>query len=558
MTYSSIKLFIKKHFVLGVIFFLLFSLFYVQRMAVNSVVYGEYNDDEYHTIHEGIGFLVHGRVENFRAQESVRWLVRLFYPYALVQMNTTMGGNVFLNDWQYPGHMYVQKYFIDTYDVAAINNDPNLRVLFFNLRKLYLLFVLTSFIPLLYFLYKKKYIITALGIVVLLGINVDLMREQRLFYMEPAMLAGLNLCLFAYLYLLDAKKISRLHTILYAVVCAFTVATKFSTLPFLLLPVLAILFIQKETKEKLLSLLIFFASFLVGYLLINFPAFLSLQSFNQFLHDLSSNFWQYTAGSSSKYTVGAGFHHLSLIVAQLEGLFGYTLYLLPLIILWTWKYTTSDEKKIILPIGVLALVVCLAISKQYVYLTRNTVPFYGAMLFVPLMSLDILRRNTNGRRFTAYTLTMLMLALAGNISYAGGLQSWQKQLLPSVKKEFLAYTAEQLSQKEATQTYTIGFSDSFFAAEPYQENLTVLSNAPAVLSSGTYAYEEKKYQDLPGNTVLLIQRVGNNKHLTNYILPKYFKENRQFGEYFIFFNYRPPADVSRPRTMDFATSPAKE
>lgn len=536
MRYKELKNFLKLHSVFLIILLLLFGFFYAQRMAVNSVSYGVYNDDEYHTIHEGIGFLVHGRVENFRAQESVRWLVRLFYPYALMQMNTTMGGNVFIDDWQYPGHAYVQKHFIDTYDVGAINNDPNLRVLFFHLRKLYLVFVLLSFIPLLYFLYKKRYTVTALGIVVLLGINVDLMREQRLFYMEPAMLAGLNLCLFAYLYLLDTKKISQLQTIGYALICAFTVATKFSTLPFLLLPILAILFIQKETKERIISLFIFFASFLVGYLLINFPAFLSLQSFNQFLHDLSSNFWQYAAGSSSAYTVAAGFQHLSLIVLQLEGLFGYTLYLLPLIILWTWRYTTSDEKKIILPIGVLALVICLAISKQYVYLARNTIPFYAAIALIPLLCLDILRRHVNMRRFAMCASILFILTLSGNITYAGGLPSWQKQILPSSKKEFLAYAAEQLSQKETGQTYAIGFSDSFFAAEPYQENLTVPSGAPAVLSSGTYEYEEKKYQDLPGNTVLLVQRVGNNKHLTNYILPKYFKEHRQFGEYFIFYN----------------------
>lgn len=539
MQYAQVNVLIKKHAVFLLILSALFFFFFYVRMNANAVAYGEYDGDEYHTIHEGIRFLFHGRVDNFRAQESVRWLVRLFYPYALIEMNTSMGGNVFIDDWQYPGHFYVKEHFIDSYNVSAVNNDPNLRVLFFSLRKLYLLFVLASFIPLLYFFYKKKYLITAAGMIILLGISGDLIHEQRLFYIEPAMIAGINLCLWAYLYLLDAKKMSRVHACVYGILFAFTVATKFSTIPFIILPALLILFIKKETKERVLLFCVFFFSFLAGYTVINFPAFLSVDSMNQFIHDLSSNFWQYAAGSSSGYTVAAGFHHFSLIIKQLEGLFGYSLYIVPMFFLFGWKHASTDEKRMLLPISAIIFLICVTISNQYVYFVRNMVPFYGAIVFIPLIAFDILRRHMaeSGRTrvFLMSASFVIVLTFGGIIAHAGGMMPWKTQVFPSVKKEFLTAVME-LSQKNKAMIYAVGFSDSFFTHQAYVDRLTMLADAPAVLSSGTYGYTEKKYQELPETAMVLVRRVGNNKHLTNYILPKYFDYNQQYGEYFIFYN----------------------
>ena len=82
---------LKKHAYLVGLAVLGFLFFVSARLNFNRNDYGIYSDDEYHTVYQGINFYRTGKVDNFRAAEGVRWLTRLFYPYALISMTTRMG-----------------------------------------------------------------------------------------------------------------------------------------------------------------------------------------------------------------------------------------------------------------------------------------------------------------------------------------------------------------------------------------------------------------------------------------------------------------------------------
>ncbi len=106
-TLNTLKSLARPYWVPAVFLLLASFLFLFVRLNAESNSYGIYYGDEDHTIKQGLNLLVNGKVDNFRAQEGVRWLVRAFYPYALVYMNTHMGGNVTRDGWSYPGHNYV-------------------------------------------------------------------------------------------------------------------------------------------------------------------------------------------------------------------------------------------------------------------------------------------------------------------------------------------------------------------------------------------------------------------------------------------------------------------
>lgn len=538
ITQKSVQ-FTKKYHLLIILGILFLGLFF-QRYHILSYFYGEYYGDEYHTIHQGISFLVHGKVENFRTGESVRWLVRAFYPYALVSMNSKMGGNVFQDGWDYPGHFYVIRNFVDSHNVASINNDPNLRDLFNSLRKQYLLFVLISFFPLAYFFYKRKYYIYAVGSILLLGINIELIAEQRYFYIEPAMIASISLALFLYVYFLNQASIKKYQIILYGAFMAFMLGTKLSIAPLLLLP-LILLFYQKDAlRGKAVSLIIFFVSFAGAYIIINFPAWLSLQSFNQFLHDATSNFWQYSAGSSGDYTVASGANHFSLILRQLEGLFGYVLYILPVIFLWGWHYATREEKKILLPCFVTFVFIAYILIYQHIFLARNLLPFYPLIILPALLSLDIIRRSSIfAVNKKIYVISIILVAglLFGISRHAGGWQSLRQDLYPSSKQGFLSAFSEIYKNEGNPRTvYAIGFPEHFFDSLPGSEKFIALPDAPLLLNANNYPAFAVQYSKIARDGVVAVNRVANNKHLTNYLLPKYFSANRQFGNYYLFYN----------------------
>lgn len=510
------------------------------RFNAESVRFGVYNDDEYHTIHQGVSLITEGSVETFRAQESVRWLVRLFYPYAIIYLNTHMGGNVYMDGWSYPGHNYVERNFVAVDDVARYINDPNLRLFFHALRVEYILFVGVCVMALLAFFYRERQYLVAFGALLLLGLNVDLITEQRYLYIEPGMLAALALLMLAYVHYLYRGSVSKTGVALLGFLAAFAVSTKFSAVLFATLPIVLLFYLLNRWQALRYSVL-YLVNAAASYLLINAPAFMSLESFNRFLHDLSSNFWQYATGSDPGATIGSGLSHWGMLVYQLEGFFGFALYAVPILFLFALWYAGPRERMMMVPLGALAFLSIAALAGQEVYLARNLVPFYLPLAIAVLVGIEVLVAHvahTRSPRFVGGALAVLIaLWLGGVVVHMGGLSSYLSNLVPSAQAAYLN-ELKTIENMEAGKWYAIGFPDDFFAGTGFAESVEAKKGVPAVLSSRNYPALLAEYSALASSSVVLVNGVDNNKHLASYVLPKYFSANKQFAQYYVFFNGR--------------------
>lgn len=525
--------------------FLLLAAFLLLFVRLNAEFnnYGIYYGDEDHTIKQGLNLLVNGRVDTFRAQEGVRWLVRASYPYALVYMNTHMGGNVYRDGWSYPGHKYVVEHFVHADDPSAdFSTDPNLRDLFHALRLPYIGFVFACLLALLLFFFKENYYLVAFGGLLLLGFDLDILNEQKLFYIEPAMLASLALLILTYCHYLYRRTTSSKAAVLFGFLAAFMISTKFSAVLFIMLPVI-LFFYLLQGRDALQQVAIYILSLAVFYALINFPAFISLESFNLFLHDLSSNFWHYSAGSDSSITVASGIPHFGLIIHQLETLLGYALYILPIFFLFAIYYANVKERMILIPLMVLGLLSIHSLAEQHIYLHRNLVPFYLPIAIVSLLSVEIIMRRLAALYDRKYVLggvvALALLWSVGIVAHAGGITAFTSIFLPHAKTSFTAELESLHDQSQPTDVwYAVGFPRRFFEGELFEKRIVSKTDVPAILNEKNYPELISQFKLLPEGSAVLVNKTGNNKHLTNYILPKYFTENRQFGEYYVFFDVR--------------------
>ncbi|MEK7532678.1 MAG: hypothetical protein AAB579_03700 [Patescibacteria group bacterium] len=512
------------------------------RLYFNNYFYGRYQVDEYHTVQQGLYFIVHGTVQNFRVQESVRWLVRLSYPYALLSMNTHMGGNVWIDDWNYPGHQYIVRNLVDNYDPNAIKNDPNLRDFLQALRLPYILLVAASIFLLSYVLLRQRYYLTAFALPVLLGINRLLIKEQGLFYVEPAMLAAIAVMTAVFVYVaMNGVRLTWRTVVAWSFLTAFMISTKLSTVIYLLLPLALMWWHAENMRARLRWYGIFFGALALSYVVINFPAFMNLASFNQFLHDFSSNFWQYAAGSRDVYTVAPGMPHLRLIMRQFGSLFGPALYAVPALLAFALWRGSRDERRIIIPQIIVLVMTVASLAGQRIYFERNIIPFYLTFIVLTVLSVDILHRtlwerHSFRRWIMAGYAALAVSAVAGLIVASGGLQKSLFQISLTPRSGFLRNVNEVVEQHKPAVLYAVGFDAGFFDEQPYRDKLQQLPSAPDPLHNNNYAAYEEIFRALPKESAVLVNRRGNNKHVSNYILPKYFVKNRQLGAYYVFFN----------------------
>lgn len=538
----ALKVFAASHWRIAAFITLAVLLLLCLRLQAESYHFGVYTDDEYHTVHEGLNLLVDGRVDNFRAQEGTRWLVRAFYPMALIYMNTHMGGNVFINGWTYPGHDYVVRQFVHQKDDPGLFSlDPNLRDLFHALRMQYIGFVCICVLALFGLLYMHRYYLAAFGGILALGLSLDIQREQQIFYIEPSMLAALAVCIALYTYFVFKWQVQNYAAPLFGFLFAFLVSTKFSMAPFALLPLFLFAYVLPR-KKALLQGLVYLITFPISYLLVNYPAFISLGSFNTFLHDLTSNFWQYAAGSDSSITVAPGLAHLGRMVYQLEGFMGYSLYALPFLVFFGIYLATKKERMLIVPLLLLSLASFTSLASQHVYLPRNVLPLYLSVLVIFLISMEAVSRfiyNHFGRKpQVGFVGLLAALWLVGIVMHAGGLTLFSNTLLPNAKSGFIAQLEAVRTQATQHPWYAVDFEKGFFTGTSFEQDLKSKAGVPNVLNEKNYSELEARFASLPEGSVVLVHNIKNNKHLTHYVLPKEFAQNMQFGEYYVFTSKR--------------------
>ena len=508
-----------------------------------------YHDDEIHTVLFGIKTFETGSVDNFRALEGSRWMYRLFYPGALIKMSQNMGGNTVLTAWERTSHNYILNEYIHKDSTPAVvrqrlTDDPNLRDFFYALRLQSLLFVFICFIPLLYYCFRNKYYMALVFLMIFPALNVQLAYEQSYAYIEPLLMGFISIVIWLFLYLLEKKKVSVFMMIFLGFVAAFTISIKFSSLFFVLL-LLMLPYFNKEEDYQLETILkktfIIFGSFAFSFILINYYGFFG--NINGMLHDFISNFWNYQNGQTILASDGstAGFYNNFInLLSDLRDLIGYVIYVLPFVWIFGFYYANKNEK---LKFGILTLVLSisfLSLLNQVEFFDRNIVPFYVPFLFVSGIFLSIIIRQFQDKVIfkNSKILNYVVLTLVF-IGYIGVFITYKNVVLPNTKNNFQT-AIDTIPELQNRSIKFINIDQAVIAKYPNEK-----SDITTDIYFTNVNYKQKLEaiaNKLEYNDVVLVNRASKNYfQYSNFLLPRYYDSNEQFGSYFLFYNIQPGA-----------------
>ncbi len=524
---------------------LLFITTVVVQLNYNKNHMKDFTVDEYYTI-----TTVHPDYDPsntvHRALNGPRLFTYLFYPGALVGMIGHMGGNIYVEGWDYPGHNYiVENYKLPSSQAAQNLEDPNLRYFRYYLKFQAIILFFLTMIPLLFYLWKRKNFVAMFMFSTLVGINFLALEERSLFYIEPLLLSMMNLLLWLYLYLFDKKKLNVFWILLSALVIGISLSLKFSSLFFIVLLAVLIVFKAKDLEKRIQNLLLLSLFSVLVFCLVNWNMFYSKEVFNNMVHDYFSNFWQYATGARKEVVQNFRVDNLKGIMSELFTSFGGILFLLPVIVVYGFIKLNNKEK---IKWGGVLLVLLISISLivgQRVYMDRNILPFLPALVLVSGIMIDEIIRHLdstgqiNSRNAKRSTHIILIAILILPIIIFKN--DYFKTLIPRAKTN-IESNITRIQDKENRRLlgidYNIGATGSLFASA---ENLASFPE--------TYGYKLKdeatKYsKNLLTSDIVVLREVKNNKQLATYILPNLFNSNEQFGNYFLYYN-----DLNKDKTF---------
>ncbi len=504
---------------------------YNQNHRSNSTV------DEYYTI-----ATIHPNqtpeIMAHRALNGGRVFTYLFYPGALIGMINHMGGNISEETWKYPGHQYfVKNYNTASSGVKSNMLDPNLRNLHYYLTVESAIFMFLTFLPLMFFLWRQKYVVAMFMMAVLIGINPLMLDERSLFYLEPLLVSIINILIWLYLFLWHKKEISWFWLVFTSFIFALAISLKFSCFFLLILIAIMLVFKYKKLEGRLIAAICLILFSLAFFALINWDLFYSKKVFNAIVHDYFSNFYQYATGNFSEISENYKWNNFKRIIDRLTASLGGLVYIFPIILVCGFVYM---PRKYLLKWGAFALVILLsigAIINQRVYMARNLVPFLPAVILITGIMLDNIFRILMGKEIfrlklrPVYLFVLLFLIII--LPIFAHTKNYLKVLLPSAGKN-VENVLNSIPNPGKRRLITIDHIPSIDA-----DNYLLtkeLPSAPETNGKSIHTYISNTISGFEPDDVVVVDEVKNNKQLTNYILPAIFNENRQFGNKFIFYN----------------------
>ncbi len=519
------------------LFLLFFTSVYIQ-VNFNKNNMKSHNVDEYYTI-----TAIHPKLDPtttvHRALNGPRVFTYAFYPGAMIGMISHMGGNIYAEGWDYPGHNYfVRNYSVYTSKAAENMEDPNLRYFHYYLKLQAIFLVFLSLIPLAVYLWKKKLFISLFMISTLVGINLLALEERSLYYIEPFLMAMLNILAWVYLYLFDKQKVGWFWLILCSILFAITFSLKFSCFFFLALITILIVSKSKGLEKRIMAFGTLLVLSLLFFTFVNWNVFHSKEVFNSIVHDYFSNFWQYSTGNKKVVIDNYQLYNFKEIIKELFSSFGGLIFLLPVIFFYGLYWS---KKKSRIKWGGLMFVVLLSVAfiiKQRVYIDRNVLPFLALLILVSGVMLDKIFDHLSKKdlfkndrvRYGAYALLFAIVFLPIIVGFKG----YFSRVYPSAKNNIEQVLSNLSSDSRSRRLVTIDYP---IDAEEYSfASVEKLEGFPEVIARDLEEEISNSVGEIQTDDVVLVSEIGNNKQLTNYVLPNMFNSNEQFAEYFVFYN----------------------
>jgi hypothetical protein len=554
----------KKRCYFVVLLGLSFFLFFCVRVNNLQLTKDLWHTDEYYTVSHALSSIYFGKnffnsTQELGSLETARWFARIAYPYGLITMNRHLG-----NMWDRAGNRYAGYFYLkNNWKITAASgypnlSDPNLKEFLFGIRKFYVLVVFLSFLPLLFYCYKKNFFILGTGLILYLGLDSVLQEMSISFLVEPAAIVMLNLMIAHFLFLIERNRTSHWDVLLAGFMAAAMLSAKISAIFFVPIPIVAFYLAKRDFSEFLGRIRLFAIVFLCSLALINCPAFLSATSLGNYIHAVTHPFWYYAGWIQDNDEIPKGAFHLFVLCKQMYSLLGPWLFILPALLLLALVKAGRREKIIILAWASPLVAVTVSLAAQGSYLSRNLMVFYVVLVLITFLSVEYVFSAMGPKLKTPFLRRMVIgaLVLLWVIPFVSG--KWN-EIYMRPKTVFLQEVAKLIHSKKFSHVFVFGFGPEELEKVRGHEKFNYHDGVPRLRSKDfdsimnvlkSELVEGKSEHILNPlltvgdyNPLILVNRIGNNKQLTNYFLQQHFGRNYIFGDYFIFHKLTPDSNV---------------
>jgi len=449
--------------------------------------------DEIHTIIFALDSLDTNTVKTLRVGESTRWLARIFTPLGIYYMNSKMGGEHSLTGWDYSGLSYLKKNFKST---SSINQDANIQDFVYSLKMQLGILVITSFFIASFFLLREYGAISAIAYFSV-AISATLVEDMLLyFYTESALIIVFNLILVLGL----IKNLSTFRGIFWgAFLGAFGLSTKLTGVAFFI-PLLYIL------SKRIANFYTSYKLELFVILIFIFLAFINIysDSYVDLIDQTLANVYHLKTGHYQSEP--SGMFQIKKIVNTF-GAYG-IIFATSLIAL---TFLQINNKKLIVSITISYFLITIPmVDLAYFHIRNFTTPLVMMILIFCAVYGSLLGRIFPTLGQVAF-ITILMAIYLHN--FYGDYKSISYQSLNT-----------RLDSCQA-----LGYVDIENPNFPNAKKIQSMPREYILKQDLTRISDQFSNFDC-----IIVNRIKNNKHYTNYILPMKYSLIERKGNYFLY------------------------
>tara|TARA_B110001452_G_scaffold245039_1_gene229450 strand:+ start:178 stop:1671 length:1494 start_codon:yes stop_codon:yes gene_type:complete len=450
--------------------------------------------DEIHTLNYGISSMYSGEVTNLRVGESTRWLARAIYPAALYYMNSKMGGVPGITSWRYPSGFYINKNYKSP---KSIIGDPNLQDFTFAMKFILGALVLLSFLLASYKISKSFGFLSGILYFVFSSSTSLIIGMLSIFYTESSFIIIINLIISLAL----TKKVNVLRLYIWSsLLLALAISTKITGLIFAI-PII-ILILKRDSFIEKIKIEVFIISTILFIALINIYAISYMEVLDQSL----SNVYHFKTGH--KMTRSSSVYQFSKILESLSP----WIFIFPVALSFL-IYKKSRELNFLLSISMSSIIMIIGMIGVSYFLERNLTTPLIMMILIISVFFNLIIKFIKFKPKVIFIVSIIFTIFLHLFSVSSNLLEIDSALIKKSIKD---------SEKIAVIDVENYLLNGFFKLESAPETFNYFNDLQNLRNQFT------EYD------CVVIKRVKNNKHYTNYILPLDFSLASRFGDYFVF------------------------
>jgi hypothetical protein len=487
-----ILLYIKRYYHYFAIIVILISAFVMFNSWLSYYTYF-YHPDEIHTIQYAYDSLIKENSISVRILGGTRWFVRAVSPISLYYMVKNQGGEVFVTGWDWPA----LNYFILNY---KNQNDPSIQDFNYSLRVLQLIFILLSFYLLSLRLWDNGYKSASMLYPSMVLINDTVFDNLLLIYPSTLSIAFINIIFY---YILSSN-INFKQKVILSLSCGAFLSLKIASILFL--PVFIYIYLTIFNRNFFYVVLTFLTVCLLWYQ--------ELTRFRYFVHAVYTNIHHHLTGHLTSAPNG-----MYMVNMVLDDALGYRNFgVLPYLTAASCCVILFSNVKNKTFIIMLIFSICLILMGTFqvkVYFKRNYIDLIILMNIISFIGIDvflsrIFKFNLISRFHKYRNVIIIVLLITPVVFY-----------FFTIGKLYL-YVNEKFDHKLSLATCKNHVDVGDHNVRSFPEHFNLRDQMSDL---------RKYYSQFD---CLIVNRINENKQLTNYLLSKDFNYVTRRGPYFLF------------------------